>query len=101
MPDPTLEQLDQSLKQLRKEFDHDSDGLHIVTGVLSKLRDQVDDIDKDLKQLRKEFDHDSDGLHIVTGVLSKLRDQVDDGAKSTLDAIKDLAKRVAALEKKK
>ena len=66
MPDPTLEQLDQSLKQLRKEFDHDSDGLHTVTGGLSKLRDQVDD-----------------------------------GAKSTLDAIKDLAKRVAALEKKK
>ena len=40
---PTLEQLDQSLKQLRKEFDHDSDGLHIVTGVVSKLRDQADD----------------------------------------------------------
>jgi ABC-type transporter Mla subunit MlaD len=74
----------------------------------AKLRDQVDDIDKALRQLRKEFDHDSDGLHIVTGVLGKLRDQVDDAAKSTLDAIKDLredsqdlAKRVAALEKKK
>jgi chromosome segregation ATPase len=108
MPDPTLEQLDQSLKQLRKEFDHDSEGLHIVTGVVSKLRDQVDDLDKVLKPLRKEFDHDSEGLHIVTGVVSKLRDQVDDKAKSTLDAIKDLredikdlAKRIAALEKKK
>jgi predicted nuclease with TOPRIM domain len=143
MPDPTLEQLDQSLKQLRKEFDHGSEGLHIVTGVVSKLRDQVDDLDKVLKPFRKEFDHDSEGLHIVTGVVSKLRDQVDDidkeskqlrkefdhdsdglhiltaaasklsdqfddKAKSTLDAIKDLredikdlAKRVAALEKKK
>jgi hypothetical protein len=66
MPDPTLEQLDQSLKQLRKEFDHDSEGLHIV----------------------------------ITAV-SKLSDQVDDKAKSTFDGIKDLAKRVAALEKKK
>jgi ABC-type transporter Mla subunit MlaD len=108
MPDPTLEQLDRSLKQLRKEFDHDSEGLHIVTGVVSKLRDQVDDLDKDSKQLRKEFDHDSDGLHIVTAAVSRLSDQVDDKAKSTLHAIKDLredikdlAKRVATLEKKK
>jgi phage shock protein A len=108
MPDPTLEQLDQSLKQFRKEFDHGSEGLHIVTGVVSKLRDQVDDLDKDSKQLRKEFDHDSDGLHIVTAAVSRLSDQVDDKAKSTLHAIKDLredikdlAKRVATLEKKK